>query len=428
MKQQGHCPCGDFHEYTDGLVGTPIDRSTYDYAGEVIWSKNLPNLMAAAVRQIKRLALWSGVEPSELRLFSVYERQKRGSLHSHVLIAVTGNEQGFIRLASTIAKGWSSPTAEIPAGLVANYESTIVKSRLITSGLNANLRVPTAKWKNRIEHPATKFGKQYDFRILKADSETATEIRSYKQASSYVSKYLTKNQSAFAPVALKRLSAQQKHHFYDLRKTAMALLADYSLYVARVRTLERQRRAMFEVASEQLAFIQAELKRLRSRGVERSGIVDTLFDEWVTSTVTREGLKQTFDDLASLIGEQMNDEQVTLLSLISEAQEVEATVSLRSIKISLNRLANNAGFTGSLTIVSNWRKSISDLKQEMSLFKAEQMVDVQEPAVIAVELNIEKMSELRRERAKYSERNKSVIERTILWASNLKQKPSPIII
>lgn len=475
------CPCGGYHTHDEGLIGTPVRSlreaeaiqtelstfdnaeapnrdyvATYDYAGEVIWSHNLPALMNSAYKKLKKLAEKHGVivkgedgkiVVNGLRLYAVYERQKRGSLHAHILLAVEKNSSGFYRLIADLKENWESPTAVIPEPLVAHYRSLTALGRVSASGVpvarSVAESVPVARWKGGELKPATMFGRVYDVRVLEADKENqdlSTEVKTYKQASSYLSKYLTKNQASFAREALAKMPAPLRVHMANLRKTAIALLADVVVYETKLKTLYKQRDMLFSLRDDDAnTFTQAdEAEHLnlglnlimkasilqRQEGITRSALVDSLLTDVETDfenrTLTRshiadhlelirEAVEERADDLlkesvleaVSPDGDwasATSDDETLVKRIINfvrgreelhphpargldrqrlefiafnvspELKEYFSPPNHRSLKIRLNKIANNAGFTGSLTRVSNWGKSLKDLKEEMKTY------------------------------------------------------------
>lgn len=393
-RQSKSCPCGEYHTHDDSRIGTPIDAARYRYAEEVVWSKNLPALMKSAVRSLRRVADDCGIDRSSLRLYSPYERQKRGSLHAHVLIAVEGNAAGFARLVARLKTSWQSPTARIPDELVEHYGSPVVFGRMLDAdllGKSGDLPdfLPRATWKGAKKTPATEFGSEYDIRILEADKdnqELSTTVDTYKQAASYVAKYLTKNQSAFSPFALKRYSNAQKNHFYKLRRTAIALLADRVFYEVKESTLLRERAVLSDTPSVRIKLINDELHRIRARGVVRSPLVDLLIDDLEGRTLTRGSVRDAVEllehEASSLSTRDVRDAVLKELLL-----DIRASFSFRSLKMKLNKVADNGGFTGALALVSNWRKSITVLKEEMRSY-VRNLMDTPPPEFTYLGVNV----------------------------------------
>ena len=351
MRKNGKCGCGKWHEYTDDVVGTP--RGAYDYIGEVIWSHNLPRLLKSTVRRVRYMAKKCQIDPDDVRFFSVYERQKRGSLHIHMLITVKDNPVGFSRLMSQIKTSWVSPTSRLEQPLVEYLKGDIVQQRLDRTGVKSakdvRSSIPKAKWKKGEEVEATEFGSVFDLQILTGTSSGFEAITTSRQASEYISKYLTKTQSAFSCSNLKKLPKSVVRHYKNLRMTAVALLADRVLYELK---LEDVRKQISELCSDENRSAESKkqdmrrLKKLLWR-IKFRGITGTQLPPNVSSRLVE----------ASLTGSFLNDLQMLT--------GTNRRLSMRGLKIRLNKLANNAGFSGSLTSISRWRSTLHTLKQRV---------------------------------------------------------------
>lgn len=80
------CRCGVTHSAEDApLRGTPLDASTYDYAGLVAWNRDAGVLWDNTRRRLRDR--WASVE-----FFIVREWQARGTLHVHVLVRIARAE------------------------------------------------------------------------------------------------------------------------------------------------------------------------------------------------------------------------------------------------------------------------------------------------------------------------------------------------
>jgi hypothetical protein len=415
------CPCGGLHTYLDDIAGSPVFLSKakkpkgksspsqhgkaktkgYDYAGETIWNTNLPNLMEATYAKLKRVAADLGIEKDNLRLFTVFEQQRRGSLHSHILVVVVGEPRKFAELVETLDPDnglWQSPTSRIPSELVAHYESplaqdrfTEVLPRLLERGIHVSKTpaeaIPYALWKGRTE-PATTFGPQADIRVLDPDPETPEERigepKTFNQVAGYLSKYLTKSQSGYAPDALKKLHGKLHNHYYAHRCMSLALLSDYILYDVERRQLAKYRSQTLDARSETISTGTGTLLKANHatgelveepdtdptlpmlvraiydhahRGVVRARLIDLLLPtdlkapSLYDSPLTRERLLDVLDTY----------ELATFFS----------PTSYVSLKIRLNKLGNNAGFTGTLTRVSNWGVTMASIKEEQRKYASD---------------------------------------------------------
>lgn len=76
------CACGVIHSANDsGLRGVPIDKTRYDYSGQVAWNRDAGILWTNTVRRMRDR--WDSLE-----FFVVREWQDRGVLHLHVIIRI----------------------------------------------------------------------------------------------------------------------------------------------------------------------------------------------------------------------------------------------------------------------------------------------------------------------------------------------------
>lgn len=376
LKKNGKCPCGASHTYIDEVIGTPLDPSSYDYAGEVIWSENLPALTRSLNKKIRAIAQGLGIAREDLATFAVYERQKRASLHQHTLITVQGSKEVFDLLVEEIKNNWHhhNPTAQIAQNKVDFYHSGLAQERWNQFGklipqktFNPTVSIPMVRWKRGELRPGTQFGSVYDIRPLKPVRNEADEnLSGYEQAGGYLAKYLTKNQSALSLEAIAETSPALKKHYQGIRQATLALTADrviaeglLSPHLARKKILEKILAGVSVgssfVATEgelaSVADIKAELSEVNEavthykNGVENiraSPLVDELFPKGFARAVgTKQLTQHTIPDVA-LAG--------------------------RGLAIRLNKTLNNGGFTGSLTSVSNWVTTMTDLRTEMKEF------------------------------------------------------------
>jgi len=78
----GVCACGAAHTPDDaGLRGVPLDPGSYDYAGQVAWTRDSGTLWDRTRRRVRDR--WDSAE-----FFLVREWQDRGVLHAHVLVRI----------------------------------------------------------------------------------------------------------------------------------------------------------------------------------------------------------------------------------------------------------------------------------------------------------------------------------------------------
>lgn len=351
MRRNGKCPCGIYHDYQDEAVGTPL--GDYDYVGEVIWSNNLPNLTKSAIKRIKYLAKAKGIPTSAISIFAVYERQARASLHCHILITVKSHEDEFLSLVSAINSGWVSPTSRLNPELVDYLKSEKAQKRFDASGVKQKTKVsasiPLATWKKSGLIPATQFGSVYDIRILSDMNSDSDVLTNKRKVAEYVAKYLTKNQSFFSPQALSKLTGRIARHHWAFRNTAIALLTDKAVHDARISTAQRELTSLTNSpidkrskgARKHLKLAKEKLAKAKRIGISRSMVATLL-----------------------LANKENGNFTTSHISDVLESEEVfhEPDTSPRGLKIRLNRLANNAGFTGTLTLISNWATNISKMR------------------------------------------------------------------
>jgi hypothetical protein len=406
QKDRGKCPCGKNHTWEDEIVGTPIDLSKYNYVQEIIWTVNLPLLTKSIIRKIRYQARKLGIsvggkdksgtiKPNDLRMFAVYERQLRGALHLHILLVVDNNSKGFQLLVDELQKNWETPTAKIPDLLFEWYLSDSAEARLKEVGINNPLPIPEsipfANWKKGELIAASKLGSVYDVQILHEDADNDSESESGKlanqqQASNYVAKYLGDNQGALSPEALERIPYPLAQHYLKLRKTAIALQLDAHVLYNRISTLKRKIDEEFEDLDETgetltpfiKGYYQKSLMELLDTDIETNSLASDVLPILLEGNLTSETLIQLFKD---------------------DTERIQA-VSLRGIKTRFNRTASNGGFSGALTVASNWRDSIASIRRSMyAYWLAEQGITAPDNSVWVFTLDVEEM-ELERVRRK----------------------------
>ncbi|GAA1339208.1 hypothetical protein GCM10009611_07730 [Arthrobacter roseus] len=414
MKRKGKCPCGRYHDYEHELIGVPLNPFSYNYAGEIMWSENLPALQKSLVRTVRRLAESYGVPRESLSLYTVYERQKRGSLHAHTLLVVDGDETGFNALVSEIQQNWGTlhiPTAEIPSHKVTYYRSKQAKERWTryastlqrSEKFNPRLVILKVRWKKGQAKPGTKFGDVWDIRILHEEQQQEGELSGHKQAAAYLSKYLTKNQQATSLAAIGELGMHQKRHFEALRQTTLALTGDRVIH-----------EAMHSNAVNELEELRTDLEAwsLVPDGV----VVDDEYYEAMEALERR--AIEVFQEIEALKDAIQTGETSALLPyLFNESVAVPLNVdqksvnefhslagsgrrfqrSARGLSIRLNKTLDNAGFSGALTSISNWGTTLTALKEEMKAFATADAPPVVEEYLW--QMDSKRMKELAQQRA-----------------------------
>lgn len=170
------CRCGLLHDADDESLGTPLDPTTYDYEGAVLWNAHAGMLWRRFSIYLRReIAKRAGLTQRDFADFArvsfakVAEYQKRGAVHFHAVIRIDGPEGG-----DTPPPDWA--TAE-----------------LLTDAIGA------AAAHSRVDGPvvdgrphAFAFGKQIDVRAIRsADFDGGQELTE-RAVASYIAKYATK--------------------------------------------------------------------------------------------------------------------------------------------------------------------------------------------------------------------------------------------
>jgi hypothetical protein len=93
----GRCRCGVRHPEDAAELGTPLDPSSYDYAGAVLWNNHASELWRYFTIYLRReIAKRAGLtqkeakEQSRVSFGKVAEYQKRGAVHFHAVIRFDG--------------------------------------------------------------------------------------------------------------------------------------------------------------------------------------------------------------------------------------------------------------------------------------------------------------------------------------------------
>ncbi|OMI38677.1 replication initiator [Streptomyces sparsogenes] len=91
------CRCGTHHPADDPALGTPLNPTTYDYAGAVLWNAHAGALWARFTTYLRReLAAHLGMTQKALNaslrvsFAKVAEYQRRGLVHFHAVIRLDG--------------------------------------------------------------------------------------------------------------------------------------------------------------------------------------------------------------------------------------------------------------------------------------------------------------------------------------------------
>jgi hypothetical protein len=179
------CHCGTRHREDAPELGTPLDLTTYDYAGAVLWNNHASDLWRYFTIYLRReIAKRAGLtqkdarEQSRVSFGKVAEYQKRGAVHFHAVIRFDGPD---------------GPDTPPP------YWATL---DLLTDAIRAAaarvaVDVPPARYRPTPDQPVRRepartlrWGTQLDVQPIKAfgDGEELTE----QAVASYVAKYATK--------------------------------------------------------------------------------------------------------------------------------------------------------------------------------------------------------------------------------------------
>lgn len=392
MKKKGACPCGKFHSYTHELIGTPI--AAYDYAGEIIWNENLPLLIKSAIRRIKYLANSFGIDAKDLSIYGVYERQKRGSLHAHLLICVNSNSFGFETLVADLKTNWESPTAKIPENRLEWYRSKECTSNWRRAKINETppkMSIPEARWKKGAKIPAIQFGEVMDVQVLGSQRNDASDgITGHHQASHYISKYLTKNQGAFAPEALQSIeSPWVQSHYENFRRATLAICADRIVSEVLALSSQKQLKKFRENIADETTLSEEEQEKA---GEDFLKLLKT------SEKYKEKGGKIERQELIRELYRGSETWRVDRKSITEIAGDRETRIASKSLVTRLNKILDNAGFTGSLVVLNNWNTTLTSLKEEMREWARSQSGFVEDTASYEYELNIEQMRKERKAR------------------------------
>lgn len=384
-RQKGACECKKYHRYDDDVVGTPLNPSTYNYAGEIIWSANLPQLVKSMTRTLRHLAGNHGIDAKSLGILTVFERQNRGSLHAHSLLVVRGNPSSADAFTTELKNGWGTdycPTAEIPSSRLAWYSSGLIQRRwtALGTGLPATpLKdcIPQVKWKGGELRPGTQFGKIWDLREVSGNRNLDGENdgnNGFKQAAGYLSKYLTKNQQAASPEAMKTYTTSQRVHFMRLRIASAVLTLDVVMWESQKRYFLRKIKdteTQLETTLGTLGMVEADAPEV----IELMQVEARLSDDlrhyssgvrWVEANLENPTMSHPlFNVLFKDDGNEFFSKRVTTAEIVTKAGTYHEQRAARGLSIVINKTLDNLGFTGTLISVSQWGCFLSDLKQEM---------------------------------------------------------------
>ncbi|MGW6138946.1 replication initiator [Streptomyces sp. NPDC055140] len=168
------CRCGTHHAEDDPVLGTPLDPSTYDYTGAVLWNAHAGALWARFTTYLRRaLAEHLGMTQKALNtalrvsFAKVAEYQKRGLVHFHAVVRFDGPDGH-----TTSPPPWATLDAlQVAVGLAAERARLPIESDAIGERV--------IKWGDR-------------FKVDQISALGSGELTDAKVAG-YVAKYATKN-------------------------------------------------------------------------------------------------------------------------------------------------------------------------------------------------------------------------------------------
>ncbi|MEN1887966.1 replication initiator protein RepSA [Streptomyces mirabilis] len=179
------CRCGQHHREDAPELGTPLDPTTYDYAGAVLWNNHASDLWRYFTIYLRReIAKRAGLtqkdarEQSRVSFGKVAEYQKRGAVHFHAVIRFDGPEG-----PDTPPPHWA--TLDLLTDAIRAAAARVV------------VDVPPARYRPDPDQPVLtepartlRWGTQLDVQRIKAfgNGEELTE----QAVASYVAKYATK--------------------------------------------------------------------------------------------------------------------------------------------------------------------------------------------------------------------------------------------
>ncbi|MFD8126419.1 replication initiator protein RepSA [Streptomyces mirabilis] len=179
------CRCGHHHPEDAPELGTPLDPTTYDYAGAVLWNNHASDLWRYFTIYLRReIAKRAGLtqkdarEQSRVSFGKVAEYQKRGAVHFHAVIRFDGPD---------------GPDTPPPHWATLDLLTDAIRA----AAARVAVDVPPARYRPDPDQPARtqparvlRWGTQLDVQRIKAfgNGEELTE----QAVASYVAKYATK--------------------------------------------------------------------------------------------------------------------------------------------------------------------------------------------------------------------------------------------
>lgn len=180
------CSCGERHHEHDTRLGSPIDPTTYDYVGAVLWQAHAPELWRRfTITTARHLAHALGVAPSRLKdharvsYVKVAEYQRRGLVHFHAVIRVDGPD----------GPGSLPPAAVTPDLLCAVVRSAAA-AVTVDSPESAAVGTYQLGWGTQVDAEP----------IAASDPADPAQLASDRRVAGYVAKYATKGTGTTAGV------------------------------------------------------------------------------------------------------------------------------------------------------------------------------------------------------------------------------------
>jgi hypothetical protein len=170
--------CRTWHRADDPLIGTPLDPSTYDYAGHVLFNAMAGALWSETITEVRRtLARLLGLSRRacerlvRVNFAKVAEYQARGIVHFHTVARLDGPDGPS-----------SSPPSWVTAELLEQAIREVVA--------RVRVQVPESR---ALGCPSIGWGEQIDIRpITSADLNDTAELTDVRVAR-YIAKYATKS-------------------------------------------------------------------------------------------------------------------------------------------------------------------------------------------------------------------------------------------
>ena len=176
-KKRYPCRCGTRHHDADPAIGTPLDPTTYDYAGAVLFNAHAGALWARFTTYLRReVAKAAGLTGKELReqarlsFAKVAEFQKRGLVHFHAIIRIDGPQ---------------GPTDTPPPWATVELLTKAIDNARMSSTLTVT--------SDAVGERCLRWGKEADVRPIVTKQPGDDEPLTDQRVAAYVAKYATKS-------------------------------------------------------------------------------------------------------------------------------------------------------------------------------------------------------------------------------------------